>query len=191
MLIHAISPGPDGTVVGGSYINQGFFVYDPESDVMRSPGRAVEFPGQIDNLTTVGRRVYIGHYTKARFSVYNFDDSWNPGYERHSNPKFLGFAAHEQDRVPTGTVGPDGKVYFGTKPGYGKLGGSIVAINPQTDSLAVFRNVIDDQSMAGCGLQPRAGSLQPFYKEENGLAVWEFTPRAAPRFLDAIRACPD
>ncbi len=48
---------------------------------------------------------------------------------------------------------------------------------------------IDDQSMNGCGFEPKVGGLQPFYKEENGLAVWEFTLRGAPQFLDAVKAC--
>jgi len=147
MLIHSISAGPEGSLVGGTYINQGFFVYRPDTDEMYSPGRSVEFPGQIDNLTTFANKVYIGHYTKARFSVYDFARPWAPGYESDSNPKYIGRAEAEQDRVPNGTIGPDGRIYFGTKPGYGKLGGSIVAIDPATDSLEVFRNVVEDQSI--------------------------------------------
>jgi len=147
MLIHSISEGPEGSVVGGTYINQGFFVYRPDTDEMYSPGRSVEFPGQIDNLTTLANKVYIGHYTKARFSVFDFDKPWAPGYDPDSNPKYIGRTRMEQDRVPNGTVGPDGHIYFGTKPGYGKLGGSIVTIDPATDSLEVFRNVVKDQSI--------------------------------------------
>jgi hypothetical protein len=147
MLVHAISTGPDGSLVGGTYINQGLFVYRPETGEMYSPGRSVEFPGQIDNLTTLGRRLFIGHYTKARFSVYDIDQPWQPGYSTDSNPKFLGTAGEDQDRVPGGVVGPDGRVYFGTKPEYGKLGGSIVRIDPRTEEMTVFRNVVQDQSV--------------------------------------------
>jgi hypothetical protein len=147
MLIHSISKGPKGSVVGGTYINQGFFTYHPDNDDMYSPGRAVEFAGQIDNLTTYRNKVYIGHYTKARFSVFDFERPWNPGYDQDANPKYLGSANMEQDRVPHGVVGPDNRIYFGTKPGYGKLGGSIVRIDPDSDSLEVFRNVIEDQSI--------------------------------------------
>ncbi|MFV1980750.1 MAG: hypothetical protein ACC655_06315, partial [Rhodothermia bacterium] len=194
MLIHSISAGPEGSVVGGTYINQGFFVYRPDTDEMYSPGRSVEFPGQIDNLTTFANKVYIGHYTKARFSVYDFEKLWAPGYGPGSNPKYIGSAEAEQDRVPNGTVGPDGHIYFGTKPGYGKLGGSIVAIDPTTDSMEVFRNVVEDQSIyalvsdgdhhlfgstsvrGGLGARPAAPSSKLFkWDVQTREKVWERT----------------
>ena len=147
MLIHTINEGPDGSVLGGSYINQGFFQYLPETDSMWSPGRSVEFPGQIDNLVYLGGRVYIGHYTKARFSVLDLARPWAPGDAPASNPRILGPIEHDQDRVPHGTVGPDGRIYFGTIADYGRLGGALVVLDPATDSIAVHRNVVQDQSV--------------------------------------------
>ncbi len=51
--------------------------------------------------------------------------------------------------------------------------------------------VVDDQTMRGCGFAPDTGELLPFYKEVNGLAVWEISPRAEPQLLDAVRSCRD
>jgi hypothetical protein len=134
-------------VLGGTYINQGLFQYYPKADSMWSPGRSVEFPGQIDNIVYHEGKAYIGHYTKARFSVLDLERSWKPGYETDSNPRFLGSIKYDQDRVPHGTVGPDGRIYFGTKPAYGRLGGALVILDPATDSIAVHRNVVQDQSV--------------------------------------------
>jgi hypothetical protein len=49
--------------------------------------------------------------------------------------------------------------------------------------------VVDDQTMLGCASAPRPGALSPFYREVGGLAVWEISPRAEPRLLDAVRVC--
>ncbi|HEY5565447.1 MAG TPA: hypothetical protein VIL33_07645 [Rhodothermia bacterium] len=147
MLIHTIAEGPDGSVLGSSYINQGFFQYFPETDSMWSPGRSVEFPGQIDNIVYLDGKAYIGHYIKARFSVLDLAGPWAPGNESTSNPRILGSIELEQDRVPHGVAGPDGRIYFGTIADYGRLGGALAVLDPATDSIAVHRNVVQDQSV--------------------------------------------
>lgn len=147
MVIHSLAEGPKATLIGSSYINQGYFSLNPRNGKLFSPGRAVEFPGQIDNMVTVGDKVYIGHYTKARFSVYDTEEDWNPGQDSTSNPRILGSAYETQDRVPDGVEGPDGKIYFGTKPEYGKVGGALVVLDPATLKMKVHRNVVADQSV--------------------------------------------
>ena len=53
--------------------------------------------------------------------------------------------------------------------------------------------VFDNQTLLGCGLNPRLDGLEPsynsFYKEINGLAVWELSTGPEPRLLDAVQAC--
>lgn len=49
--------------------------------------------------------------------------------------------------------------------------------------------VVDDQTMLGCALSPRTGDLRPFYKEVNGLAVWEISAGDRPLLLDSVRSC--
>ena len=49
--------------------------------------------------------------------------------------------------------------------------------------------VVDNQTMEGCALTPQVGELQPFYKEVNGLAVWEVSPGGEPKLLDAVQSC--
>ena len=49
--------------------------------------------------------------------------------------------------------------------------------------------VVDDQTLKGCAMAPDTGGLSPFYKEVNGLAVWEISPRGEPLLLDAVRSC--
>lgn len=147
MDIFALAEGVEGTVVGGSYINQGFFSYDPKIDKLTSYGASVRFGGQIRQLVTAGDKIYIAHYTHARLTEYDPKKTWNPGNKPDSNPHFLGAVGHEQDRFPAAYLAEDNKIYFGTQPEYGVLGGTLTIFDPETKQLDVHRNVVQDQSI--------------------------------------------
>ena len=147
MDIFALAEGVNGTVVGGSYINQGFFSYDPQRDELTSYGASVRFGGQIRQLVTFKDKIYIAHYTHARLTEYDPNKAWNPGNRFDSNPHYIGAVEHEQDRFPAAYVGEDDKIYFGTQPEYGVLGGTLTIFNPETKQFDVHRNVVQDQSV--------------------------------------------
>ena len=147
MDIYALAEGVNGTIVGGSYINQGFFSYDPQTDKLTSFGAAVRFGGQIRQLVAVKDKIYSAHYTHARLTEYDPAKPWNPGNEPNSNPHLIGAVEHEQDRFPAAYPGEDGKIYFGTRPEYGVLGGTLAIFDPATRQFAVHRNVVQDQSI--------------------------------------------
>jgi outer membrane protein assembly factor BamB len=147
MDIHTLAPGPNGTVVGGTYINQGFFLYDPSADTLFAPGASVSFGGQIDQIVTSGGLIYLAHYTTARLTVYDPGRAWNPGMQDGANPHLVGIAGDDQDRFPTAVVGSDANIYLGSIPEYGMLGGALVIYRPGADSLITHRNVVQDQSV--------------------------------------------
>jgi len=147
MDIFALAEGINGTVVGGSYINQGFFCYDPKTDSLKSFGASVRFGGQIRQLVAHKDMIYIAHYTHARLSEYDPEKPWNPGNELDSNPHVMGSVGHEQDRFPAAYLGEDDKIYFGTQPEYGVLGGALVIFDPETKEVKVHRNIVPDQSV--------------------------------------------
>lgn len=209
MELHALAEGPDATVVGGIYINQGFFHYDPAADTLFAPGAAVSFGGQIDALAAHGDTVYLGHYTTARLSVYDPTRPWQPGHDAGANPRLVGSAGEEQDRFPAAVVGPDGKVYLGTIPKYGKLGGALVVYDPATDSLTTYRNIVPDQSvyalvatdsliyggtavMGGLGAAPTASAATLFaWDPATQQKAWERTPVPDARELWGLDRMPD
>lgn len=147
MDIHTLGRGPDGTLAGGTYINQGFFLYDPAADSLFAPGASVSFGGQIDQIVSKDGLIYLAHYTTARLSVYDPSRPWNPGMQKEANPRLIGSAGNNQDRFPTAVVGSDGNIYLGSIPKYGKLGGALVAYHPGDDSLTTHRDVVRDQSV--------------------------------------------
>ncbi len=196
MNIYAMASGPDGTVAGGTYINQGFFLYDPRQDRLRSLGAAVRFGGQITSLTTLGGRLYLGHYRHARLSVYDPRLPWQPGSGSAANPHVLGSVGHQQDRVPAMYAAENGRIYLGTIPEYGKVGGALAIFDPETGRFEVFRNLVRDQSVVslagngtgllfggtdihgGLGVRPAAGEGQLF--------VWDMAQGRKVRQLAPI-----
>ncbi len=147
MDIFALYEGVDGAVAGGSYINQGFFIYDPASDRLTSFGAAVNFGGQMRVIAPYQGKYYLGHYTHARLSVYDPSREWLPGGGPDANPRVIGPIGHDQDRFAATYVGEDGKLYFGTTPEYGILGGTLTVFDPESEEFAVFRHIVADQAV--------------------------------------------
>jgi hypothetical protein len=187
MEIHTLGRGPNGTVVGGIYINQGFFHYDPESDSLFAPGPAVSFAGQIDQIVSHDGLIYLAHYTTARLTVYDPRKDWNPGAINNANPRLIGKAGDDQDRFPTAIVGSDGMIYLGTIPKYGKLGGALVLHEPGSDVLTTHRNVVANQAVYALveidgtvyGSTAVVGGLGSKATEESGkLFAWDMATQS-------------
>ncbi len=147
MHIFSIARGKNNDLIGGSYINQGYFEYASKTDRITSFGPSVKFGGQIDNLIHYKGKNYIAHYTKARLTVYDPASPWEPGNLPSSNPRSLGSVGSDQDRFPAAHLGEDDKLYFGTTPIYGALGGALVILDPETETSEVYRNLVQDQTI--------------------------------------------
>ena len=147
MHIYAIARGGKNNLIGGSYINQGYFEYDGDADKITSFGPSVRFGGQIENVLRFKGKNYIAHYTKARLSVYDPRSPWAPGNTPRSNPRTIGKIGNGQDRFPAAWRGEDDKLYFGTAPDYGSLGGALVIFDPETEKYDVHHNLVQDQTV--------------------------------------------
>ncbi len=177
MQMHAIAEGPDGDVMGGIYINQGFFRQFLDPDSLFSPGTSVTFGGQIDQLIEVNNKIYLAHYTSARLSVYDPAQRWNPGRGDDANPRVIGSIENEQDRFPTMVAGADGRIYLGSIPKYGKLGGALVAFEPKTETWSTYRNLARDQSILSLVAHP-SGLIYGGTGITGGLGSVPSTPEA-------------
>jgi hypothetical protein len=148
LQIQTLAEREDGTLVGSTYINQGFFTYDPTSDELTSMGASVSFGGQIDELAPHDGKVYFAHYTKCRLSVYDPALPWNPGFKPDANPRQLGRVGHEQNRFAAAHHDGDGLIYLGTSPNYGQVGGTLAIYDPITDTFDTHRNLVPEQSVS-------------------------------------------
>jgi len=186
--IASLTEGPDGKLYGGAFMNQHVFSYDPRAGNLHDLGPSVSFGGQVSSLCSVGGRIYLGHYVKAQLSVYDPKTPWRPGPGREANPRVIGSVDNDQDRIPAMTLGPDGKLYLGTRAAYGKLGGSLTVFDPTSESFTVHRNIVEAQDVhclttdgqrsiyAGCSKEGGLGAQ--IRAKEAHLFVWDVEAQA-------------
>src|SRR5690606_985236 len=97
-----------------------------------------------EGMTFYNDQLYLGTYPKANLTIF---DTSRPGGE--GNPRTL-FSLHdeEQDR-PFGMLAvPEiKKIFMGTVPGYGILGGALAVIDPDTSTPEVHRNLIKNHGI--------------------------------------------
>src|SRR5690606_37688898 len=138
--IQSIIAGPDGRIWSSGYLAGGNAAYDPRTNkVTQYTGL-----GQAESMTVLGDHIYFGIYPAANLYVYDTKRAWNTA---SGNPKLIG-KIEGQDR-PFAAVGlaDAGKVYFGTVPGYGKLGGALIEYTISSNRVETHLNVIPNQSV--------------------------------------------
>ncbi len=134
--IFTLHTGPDGNVYGSSYNLHHIFRYNPTTGELIDlgnpcPGRS----GEVYSFYNQGTKIWMASYTNAVLSVYDTARPWQPGKSPDSNPRDLGSIGNEQYRTPGLCVGPDGKVYIGSMPAYGKKYGALTVYNPRTEQV--------------------------------------------------------
>ncbi|WP_127587148.1 carbohydrate binding domain-containing protein [Paenibacillus koleovorans] len=133
--IRSMTEGPDGKIYTAGYLTGGLGVYTP----IRGDLNETKFGfGQAEHMISYNGKLYQGVYPGAR--IYDY----NPA----TGVKNLLFelSADEQDR-PFGLAAGDGKLFVGTVPGYGHLGGALTVYDIATGSRTTIRNIVNDQAV--------------------------------------------
>lgn len=181
--IFTLHTGPDGLTYGSSYNLHHIFRVDSESGQTKDIGNPIPpQSGEVYAFANHESLMYMASYTYARLSVYDTKAAWNPG----TNPRLLGELGDEQYRTPGLTMGPDGMLYIGSIPTYGKIGGALSRYNPETGKIDVYRNLIQDQSinclvsdeergwLLGGSWIVAGGGVEPTEKDAH-LFAWDYT----------------
>ena len=132
--INALGAGPDGKIYTGGYLTGGTGVYDPmrgDGDDSRPDSATFIGLSQTDSMLNHNGKLYFGTYPSAKLSSYE-PGSWPPVL--HHTGGSVGSKDDDcepgkgpppQDRPYALAGGPDGTVYMGTVPKYGKRSGAL------------------------------------------------------------------
>ena len=175
--ITSMALGPDGRIWTGGYLSGGNAAFDPDT------GKSEQFRGlsQAEAITTVGSTIYFGLYPGARLSLYDTSKPWN---SEAKNPRPFADLGPENQSRPMAMLGVDSlnKVFIGTVPEYGQLGGVLAVYDIEHDKLDVHHDIIAKQSIVSLafdkGLIVGGSSIfgglgqQPVEKEAK-LFIWE------------------
>ncbi|UOK56298.1 hypothetical protein MGI18_15000 [Bacillus sp. OVS6] len=144
--LQSIGLGPDGNIYTSGYLSGGFARYSPAENKITSFSGF----GQAENMISTDKYLYLGVYSGGY--IYRYDPDLPYEHDPSNadaaiNPKRLfTLKPHGQDR-PFGFAEGDGKVFIGTVPDYGQLGGALTILDEANDHYEVFRNVVNSQSV--------------------------------------------
>ncbi|HEY0667080.1 MAG TPA: hypothetical protein VGD22_02825 [Sphingobacteriaceae bacterium] len=167
--INSLVAGPDGRIWTGGYLTGGHAAYNPRT------GKIKQYPGidQAEGMTVQGTNIFMGIYPSAKIYQYNTKRRWDPD---NGNPRLIK-QIFGQDRPYAGVSAEDvGKMFFGTVPRYGTLGGTLLEYNIATDEMLTFHNVVTDQSVVS--LVYAGGSIYGGTTVRGGMGVPPATTEA-------------
>jgi DNA-binding beta-propeller fold protein YncE len=140
--IQSIALGPDGKIWTGGYLSGGNATFDPTT------GKSEAFKGlsQAEGISSAGSVLYFGLYPGAKLSEYDTAKPWST---KDNNPHQFGDLGPENQSRPIAMLGVQSlnKVFIGTVPEYGQLGGVLAIYDIATKKLDVHHDVIAKQSI--------------------------------------------
>ena len=139
---------PDGLIYGGPGLGQTIFSYDPGTQKLKSYDQVIDQSGEIYYAIPHNGKFYTISYVEATLAVFDPSRAWNQGDAANSNPRTILRIPKDQYR-PVGGIhlGPGGKMYIGTQPDYGLVGGALSVFDPATEKLDVYRNIIPNEEI--------------------------------------------
>jgi WD40 repeat protein len=146
--IFVVATGPDGKIYGSSMLPLRLFVYDPNTQLLINLGRGSIANGEVYSMSGYGDKLYFCSYPEARISVYDPKKPLKFGDQEDSNPRDLGPLGGGQYRPRTMINGHQGRIYIGSYPDYGLLGGAISVYDPEKNEKRVYRHVVQNQSIS-------------------------------------------
>ncbi|MFC7373066.1 hypothetical protein ACFQPF_15605 [Fictibacillus iocasae] len=126
--IYNLFSGPSGEVYSSGFVSGGVGIYNPETNISNFYGGI----GQIEGMAVLGNSIYFGTYPSAKILRYN------PGSPflgiSGSNPRELfTLSSAGMDRpVAVHSVERMNKLYIGSHPRNGHIGGLFTVYDPET-----------------------------------------------------------
>jgi hypothetical protein len=193
--IFVVGTGPDDRIYGSSMLPLRLFAYDPKNQATLLLGKASHSSGEIYSMGSYDGKLYLCSYPEARLSIYDPTKPLRFGDDEEANPRDLGPLGGEQDRPGAMVAGPHGRIYIGSTPDYGLLGGAISVFDPKTKEKRVYRHIIPNQSVASLAYIEKSNLLAAGSSIRGGggarppekwakLMLWD--PREEKKILEMI-----
>jgi hypothetical protein len=163
-----LEKGPEGNLYISGYPGGKGAIYNPVTNENKNFTL-----GQAEGMASLGDKMYFGIYPGA--VIWEMDTSDQDGSLKQI------FDIPEQDRPFIMEPSANNKLYIGTIPDYGHLGGSLTVLDPASvNSSEVYPNIVHNQSIAG--LEEVNGKLYGSTTVAGGLGI-DPTETAAKIFV--------
>jgi outer membrane protein assembly factor BamB len=152
--IFSVTCEHDGKIYGSTSLPGDTFRYDPATGKFEDLGVITTGTDQVYDAISLRQGILMCSYFGAQVDLFDPSKPVVPG----KNPKHLG-AATGQERPVQWCKGPDGMLYTGTEPAKGRLGGSLMRVDPDKGTIRVFPTPLKDLSIEFCEAIPQTGEL--------------------------------
>lgn len=123
ITIQSLAKGPDNKLYLGGFIDS-MSVFDEVTQTYQVQKSNPESPHQIEEIGFLNGKAFFGTYGGARIYRYDASQPYQYGETSANNPGRIK-SIQGQDR-PYAFASGDNKLFIGTIPGYGKLGGALI-----------------------------------------------------------------
>lgn len=199
--INTVAYGPDGRIWMSGYPIGSNAAYDPVT------GQTEMYQGlsQSESISYFGTDIYFGVYSGSKFYQYDTTQPW----EMNTNPRHLGSIPGQDRPFAYAGITDQNKMFFGTVPGYGRLGGALVEYDIHNDHLTSTEDIVEDHSIVallyandelyggtsvwgGLGIQPIATEAKLFTVDPtNKIKTSEIVPVSGAKAITALLDGPD
>lgn len=144
-----------GKLWGGGLFPGLLWSLDPQTGAMTNHGMIAAGAIQIYDIISGPEGLWIATYMGCHLDLY---DPAKP-IEKDVNPMRIAQSVPGQERPNQWERGPDGKLYFGTTPAKGRLGGALVQVDPETRKWQQFPCPLTDLSITHLASIPETGEI--------------------------------
>ncbi len=147
--LFTVGAGPGGRIYGSTALPLEMFDFSPATKTLRHLGNPTAVGGEIYSFATDGKLLYLCAYPGGFLSIYNPNQGWNYGTKPEHNPRGFGPMGDGHLRPRAMVMGPDGRVYIGSLPPYGQVGGALGIYDPKADKVVEnYRHLVADQGIS-------------------------------------------
>ncbi len=182
--VHVIAEGPDGMLYGSSYLPNRLYRASTDGSISEDLGQFSLAGGQAYSAVTVGDKIYLASYPGSRLSVYDPGQRIRFGQEEGDNPRDLGRFDDVGYRPNALVASPDGRLWLGSGPDYGLIGGTLAWYDPATGDSRSHRAIVPDLSPTSLlwlsdleqllvGLSIEVGTGADVTRLDAGWALWD------------------
>ncbi len=182
--LHVIELGPDGMLYGSSYLPNLLYRASLDGSRIEHLGQHTFAAGQAYSVANLNGKVYLASYPQSRISVFDPKLPLSFGTELGDNPRDLGRLDNVGYRPNAMVAAPDGKLWVGSGPDYGLVGGTLAWYDPRTGDKASHRGIVPEMSPSSLlwlsdserllvGLSIEAGTGATINKFDGAFALWD------------------
>lgn len=182
--LYSVACERGGRLWGGGLFPGLLWSYDLASGQMTNHGMVPHGAIQIYDIVSGEAGLYIASYMGCHI------DRFDPDQPRkvHENPFRIAASVTGQERPNQWECGPDGKLYFGTTPAKGRLGGALVQVDPATRAWRQWPCPIPDLSLTYLAAIPETGELLACTSVAGGSSAIPLAEEAAIYLWDPAKA---